>query len=401
MKKILYSLIIALFTIIIFSACNTSGGNDAKDKFLISAIPADHKTGNSGDSGDYGNIYPREAWDTIIGDVNIFSFFKLFWNFPTDTGTDTGTSTDTGTDTDSGTTSTSDTVKLVFTGDVMLGRKVKTAVTNSGGNYQFPFFYVFNYLKSADLAVVNLESVITNTGTTNPFLVLLGSVFRADPAAINGLIFAGIDVVNVANDHAFDYGREGFDDSIARLKAAGITVIGGGTLDEAYTPKIITIKGVKIALLGTTLVGIEYVMRAQQNDTTQGLTAQTGVAWFYSKYMEPAIVSAKQQADIVIVSFHDGTENSTLPNAYQDRYAHYCIDQGANLVIGHHPGMIQPVMEYQQGYIAHSLGNFVYDQGNANNKKGMVLEVIIQDKKISQVNRRYVQINGNYQPVLQ
>jgi poly-gamma-glutamate capsule biosynthesis protein CapA/YwtB (metallophosphatase superfamily) len=284
----------------------------------------------------------------------------------------------------------------------MLARKVKTMVTNSGGgNYLYPFQYMADYLKSADLAVINLESIITNTGIADANQISQGIAFRADPAALNGLTAAGIDVVNVANNHAFDYARTGFDDCIKRLKAANITIIGGGTFDEAYSAKIITVNGVRIALLGTTIVGDELAIRAQKTDTAQRLVAQTGVSWPYSKYMVPAIVNAKNQADIVIVSFHVGTEYETLPNPYQDRYAHNFIDQGANLVISHHPHVTQPVMQYQKGYIAHSLGNFVFDQSDTNTKKGMVLEVIIQDKKISQVNRKYVQINSNYQPVLQ
>jgi poly-gamma-glutamate synthesis protein (capsule biosynthesis protein) len=284
----------------------------------------------------------------------------------------------------------------------MLARGVKTKVTgNGGGNYLYPFQYMADYLKGANLAVINLESIITNTGIADANLVSQGIAFRADPAAINGLLSAGIDVVNVANNHAFDYGRIGFDDCINRLKAAGITIIGGGTFDEAYTAKIVTVNGVKIALLGATLVGEEAQIRAQKYDAEQRLAAQTGVAWPYSKYMVPAIVNAKKQADIVVVSLHAGTEYATLPNAYQDRYAHNLIDQGANLIIGHHPHVIQPVMQYQKGYIAHSLGNFIFDQGDTNTKKGMVIEVIIQDKKITQVNRKYVQINANYQPVLQ
>jgi gamma-polyglutamate biosynthesis protein CapA len=125
------------------------------------------------------------------------------------------------------------------------------------------------------------------------------------------------------------------------------------------------------------------------------------VAWFYSKYVDPAIAQARSVADIVIVSFHFGTEYATLPDIYQDKYAHQCIDQGASLVIGHHPHVVQPVMVYGKGYIAYSLGNFVFDQSDTANKKGMMLEVTVQNKKIKQVTRKYVQINSTYQPVIQ
>lgn len=285
-------------------------------------------------------------------------------------------------------------VKLVFAGDTVLSGKVSEAVTGvGGGNYQFPFQYVADYLKGADLAFVNLESIVTSGGSSNS-----DSALRADPAAISGLTYAGIDVVSVANDHAFDYGRTGFTSSLQNLTGAGITSIGGGTFDECYTAKILTVKGARIAFLAFTNLGNEYNDRAQKNDSSQGLTAQSGIAWFYSKYVGPAIVSAKNQADIVVVSLHMGKVGSNLPNLYQDKYAHYCVDQGAHLVIGHHSGMIQPVMAYMKGYIANSLGNLITDQSS---NKGMILEVVLTDKKITQVSRKYVQMNGSYQAVVQ
>jgi poly-gamma-glutamate capsule biosynthesis protein CapA/YwtB (metallophosphatase superfamily) len=316
-------------------------------------------------------------------------------------GTGTGSTTDPGVSDPTGTIA-ADTLRLVFAGDIMMARKVQTMVETSGANnYQYCFQNVASYLSTADLAFANLESVITPTGIPDVSQSLEGVAFRAVPAAINGLIYAGIDAVSVANNHAFDYGRSGFEDSLARLKAAGITAVGGGTFADAYTAKVFDVKGTKVAILAFSLIGTEKSMRAQQNDSTQGLTAQTGIAWFYSKYVNPAIVAAKKTADIVVVSIHFGTEYATLPNADQDRYAHQCIDQGAHLVIGHHPHVTQPVMAYAKGYIANSLGNLVFDQSDAATKKGLMLEVLVQNKKIIKVNRKYVQINNNYQPVIQ
>ncbi|HOT46004.1 MAG TPA: CapA family protein [Spirochaetota bacterium] len=287
-------------------------------------------------------------------------------------------------------------LKLVFAGDTILGGKVKDAVISYGaGSYQYPFQYAAPYLKTADVAFLNLESIITDQGSASG-----DSSLRADPAAISGLTYAGIDIVSVANDHAFDYGRAGFDSSLRNLSGAGIAYVGGGSFEESYTAKIIEVKGCKIAYLAFTNLGDEYSVRTQKNDPSQGLTARTGVAWFYTKYVGPAIISAKKLADIVVVSLHMGKVGAPLPNLYQDKYSHYCIDQGASLVIGHHAGVIQPVMAYMKGYIANSLGNFVNYPDNDAAKKGMILEVTVTDKKITKVNRVYVQINSNYQPVV-
>lgn len=287
-------------------------------------------------------------------------------------------------------------LKLVFAGDTILAGRVKDAVTSYGaGSYQYPFQYAATYLKAADVAFLNLESVITDQGSADG-----DSALRADPAAVNGLTYAGIDIVSVANDHAFDYGRTGFENSLQNLTGAGIAYVGGGSFEESYTAKIIEVKGCRIAFLAFTNLGNEYSVRTQKNDPSQGLNARTGVAWFYTKYVGPAIISAKKLADIVVVSLHMGKVGAALPNVYQDRYSHYCVDQGASLVIGHHPGVIQPVMVYMKGYIANSLGNFVNYTDNDAAKKGMILEVTVTDKKITRVKRVYVQINSNYQPVI-
>lgn len=388
--------VFAAFTAFLMALLITSTGCDGSKKgqtrglFFGTEDTGDTTGGDTG-TGDTGTG-DTGTGDTGTGDTGTG-----------DTGTgDTGTG-DTGTgDTGSDDTGTIDeaTLRLVFAGDVMMARKVKTSVDdNGGGNYGFCFQYVADYLRSADFAFVNLESIISNTGIADPTQLLQGIAFRAVPEAMDGLTFAGIDAVSVANNHAFDYGRIGFDDCVSRLKGAGIAPIGGGSFEEAYSAKIFDVQGTKVALLGFTLVGDETSIRAQQTDG--GLIAQTGVAWFYSKYANPAINAARRNADIVVVSFHFGAEYATLPNAVQDRFAHQCIDQGAHLVIGHHPHVVQPVMAYAKGYIACSLGNFIFDQSDPATQRGMILEVLVRDKKIYRVSRKYIQINNLYQPVMQ
>jgi poly-gamma-glutamate synthesis protein (capsule biosynthesis protein) len=293
---------------------------------------------------------------------------------------------------------------FAFAGDTMLARKVATKVqSNASGNYQYPFQQVADYFNSCDFSCINLESMITNLGAADSAKVLLGTAFRADPAAINGLTYCGISAVSVANDHAFDYGRSGFEDCLRRLKSANIPYVGGGyTFDEAYSAKIFNIKGTRVALLGFTTVGDEITVRAQKDDLSQGQVAQSGVAWFYgAQYCDMEIVNAKAQADIVVVFFCAGKEYATQQNLEQDTFEHQCIDQGADLVIGFHPHVVQPVVKYHNGYLAYSVGNFVWDQSSNTDMQGLILEVKVQDKKIIQVNRKKIIINSNYQPVIQ
>ncbi len=362
MKKIWFFPIIAWILSILTFGCKNDGTEDIIATYLKQGSA---NTNNEG----YGTIIPGDG---------------------TDPSSSSSSSSSTSTSSSSGT-PTSDTITLVFAGDTNLAGKVRTVVAGSGnGNYQYPFLYMADYLKSADLAFVNLESIVSNAGSSSG-----SSALRADPSAVSGLNYSGIDIVSVANDHALDYGRTGLKDSLSNLAGAGITAVGGGTLSEAYAPKIAVVRGTTFAFLAFTYDSstIESSLVAKENET--------GVAWFYYKSAGSAIVSAKKQADIVIVSLHMGAKGKTLPNMTQDHRAHYCIDQGAHLVVGHHSKAIQPVMWYMKGYIAHSLGNFISDESETAARKGMILEVLVNDKKISKVNRKYVQINSNYQPVMQ
>ncbi len=363
MKKIwLMSIVACILSLLAF------GCNKAETEDIITEIAKKNSkapTNNGANNEGYGTIIPGE-----------------------ENGNGNGTGTEP---------PAADSIRLVFAGDTILSGKVKDVVISNGnGNYQYLFQYAGDYLRNADLAFINLESIITSEGTSEN-----NSALRADPAAVNGLTYAGIDVVSVANDHAFDYGRTGFDSSLQNMKNAGISCIGGGTFEESYTAKIIDVKGTRVAFLAFTNLGNEYSVRAQQNDPSQGLSARTGVAWYYMKYVGPAIISAKKQADIVIVSLHMGKAGEKLPNLSQDKRAHYCVDQGASLVIGHHPQVIQPVMVYIKGHIAYSLGNFITDQEGFDAKKGIILEVVVSNKQIAKINRKYVYINSNYQPVVQ
>lgn len=311
-------------------------------------------------------------------------------------GDDTGTG-DTGTgDTGTGDTGTgvSDPIKLVFVGDTMMDRKVKKSVDNNAdGDYRFLFQYMAEYLSDADLAFANLESVISDAGTMQVYFEI---AFEAEPVSIDGLTYAGIDVVSVANNHAFDYGQTAFEDSLSRLSVAGIACIGGGDFNEAYAPRVFDVKGTRIAYLAFTLVGRESTMRVEEDDPTEA-----GVAWYYPEYADPAIEQAKSMADVVIVSLHFGNEYETEPDADQQEVARHCIDQGAGLVVGHHPHVVQPLAAYGGGYIAYSLGNFIFDQADEDTHRGMVLEVMVRDKKIESAVDNYIDINDYYQPVMQ
>lgn len=279
-------------------------------------------------------------------------------------------------------------IVLIFVGDIMLNRGVEKTIQKNGNNdYKFPFLKVVDYLKGADILFGNLESVISDNGKK------MGSIysFRAKPAVIEGLKYAGFDVVNLANNHAFDYGSEALEDCLKRLKDSEIEYIGAGFSEkEAYSPKIFEIKNTKIAFLAYTNLGSESW--ATKND-------KVGIAWFNEKKMEENVKKAKELADLVIVSFHFGDEYQKNPNQNQKYLAKLAIENGADLIIGHHPHVTQGIEEYKGKLIFYSLGNFIFDQYfSKDTQEGLTVVAEIYPKKI---NYRLFPIQINLsQPVL-
>ena len=285
-------------------------------------------------------------------------------------------------------------IKLVFVGDIMLGRGVRETVNDVGnGDYRFPFLKTADYLQSADIAFGNLENVISDQGKrTRPQFWCC--TFRVDPRAIEGLLFAGFDVLSVANNHIGDLGRIAMKDSFGLLSEFGIPYVGGGfSKEEAHSPVIMIVDDVRIAFLA-----YNHVLEARRWTATK---TQPGAAWLSRRALKRDIANAKEQADIVIVSMHFGIEHIPRSNFIQRMYAHLAINEGASLVIGHHPHVAQEVEVYKGCYIAYSLGNFVFDMPKEINRRGILLEVIIDEHLAMDVTLRHIRINDNWQPEFQ
>ncbi|MGG1600439.1 CapA family protein [Paenibacillus naphthalenovorans] len=256
-----------------------------------------------------------------------------------------------------------DRVNMSFVGDVMFAGKVEALLKQHG--YDYPFKYVRSYLEKADIAVANLETPITTRGTPEDKTY----AYRSSPLALSELRKAGVDLVNLANNHSMDYGVEGLLDTLDYLDAEGIRRVGAGRdSEEAYRHVIMEHNGMNIAFLGFSRVIHSASWYAGKN--------KPGLAETYTtKLPLQAIAKAREEADLVVVIAHWGEERNHRPIKVQTDLARQYIDQGADLVIASHPHVLQGFEQYKGKWIAYSLGNFIFTTNeNSATWESMILE---------------------------
>ena len=279
-------------------------------------------------------------------------------------------------------------ITLRFVGDIMLSRSVGDTMRVLD-NWLWPFERIASVTRDADLTFGNLETTISSRG----FASGCGFCFRADPRVVTGLTFAGFDVLSVANNHIWDYGLPAFEDTLTNLASAGISAVGGGdSLTSARNPVIRTVGNTKIAYLAYTDL---LPQSAQATETRAGANRYAPSA------MQEDVARARLLADIVIVSFHTGIEYETKHSLEQERIYQTAIDDGADLVVGHHPHVVQELERYKNGWIMYSLGNFIFDQNWSDaTRRGAMLYVLVRDNHILSVASRAIDISHQYQPSL-
>ncbi len=242
-------------------------------------------------------------------------------------------------------------VTLSFVGDIMLDRGVKNSVNkNFKGDYS-SLFEKLEILKKSDIVFANLEGPVSDIGKDMHNLYS----FRMDLSIIPTLKDAGFSILSVANNHVGDWGRNAYIDTLTRLKENEIFYTGGGiNTNEAEIPIIIEKYGIKIGYLGFSDVGPNW-MEASEN--------KAGLLLASNPRFDEIIQNASKQVDYLVVSFHFGDEYKLKHNPRQEYLAHKAIDAGAKIIIGHHPHVAEDTEIYINGFIAYSLGNFIFDQG--------------------------------------
>lgn len=261
-------------------------------------------------------------------------------------------------------------------GDIMLGRSVNNKIQKQK-DFIFPFQKISDSFQSPDIVLVNLESPLGEDCPQTD----TGMVFCADKNSVLGLKNMRVTHANLANNHINNQGVKGIELTKNILLQNQITPVGLSTGSGIVVSQI---KNSKIAFLG--LNDVPPFPKQINNLSKELLLKQLDLA--------------TKSADIVIVSFHWGNEYQQRSKRQQE-FARLAVDNGADLIIGHHPHWVQEIESYKGVPIFYSLGNFVFDQmWSQKTREGLVAKIIFENNKVSTYSAIPIFINKDYQPEL-
>ena len=258
-------------------------------------------------------------------------------------------------------------VTFAFGGDVHFESTLRSRLLADPNTVLAPIAPV---LSSADLAMVNLESAITEGGAPVP----KDFNFRAPASALDALRAAGVDVATEANNHGLDFGPQGLADSLAARTEKQFPVVGiGANATEAYTPYRIEIKGQRIAVFGATdVIDGEYVNTWAASDTQGGLASAKDAN---QARLVAAIQAARLDSDTIVVYLHWGVEKMGCPSPRQQELAQALTDAGADIVVGSHAHVLEGGGRFNTSFVDYGLGNFVFYNGTGEYGRSGVLTV--------------------------
>lgn len=243
-----------------------------------------------------------------------------------------------------------------------------------------PFRNMMEIFKNRDILFGNLEVVLSDEGKK----AKKAFVLNAPPENVKFLKEAQFNVLNIANNHILDLGVSGFRNTIDLLKENNLRFIGAGSDSSVSNFLIVEKNGLKIGFVGY---------------TRGRFRVPEGI--LINKIKEEKIVKdikdLKEKCDHVVVSLHWGIENVFYPSPDQIALAHSLIDNGAILILGHHPHVIQGIEKYKGGLISYSLGNFQFDSETF--QETIILKVVFNERGIENYNIIPVVIDENSVPV--
>lgn len=267
-----------------------------------------------------------------------------------------------------------------------MAQSVPLQLPEDGASYDFPFRGIVGELLASDLVFGNLECPLSTRGRR----MNNDTCYRAHPAFAEAMATAGFRALSFANNHCFDYGEVAFHDTLEALRRNGITPVGAGaSLAEARTPAMFHINGVNVAFLAYSLLGPHWIWATQD---------ESGVTPMNPLVVGQDLQRVRKQADVVIVSVHWGVESRAVPYPRIVEMAHDCIDNGADVILGHHPHVPGSIEVYRDRPIFYSLGNFIFGHDHDDWGDGMMARLHVADGALSKVEM--IPVSGRYQPAV-
>ncbi len=251
-----------------------------------------------------------------------------------------------------------DRVTITFAGDILFDANyaIMVSLMQRGGDISRGITpEVMEEMKSADIMMLNNEFPYSDRGEPTPDKAF---TFRAKPSTVSYLGELGVDIVSLANNHAYDHGEEAFLDTLQTLKDAGIHYVGAGVnSEEAERPVYYIINDMKIAFVSAT-----QIERNEIPDTKEATETTPGVfrCWNGEKLLK-TVKETKENSDFVIVYVHWGTENQAETDWAQEKQARELVEAGADLIVGDHPHCLQRIEIIKGVPVFYSLGNFWFN----------------------------------------
>lgn len=280
-------------------------------------------------------------------------------------------------------------------GDILLSGIVAELIRNKAPDS--PFTFVSSIFKESHFAFANLECPLSDRGNPLKNKCCLSS----PPEAAKSLKSAGFNILSLANNHIFDYGYEGFEDTVSLLKENNISYFGAGkNLEEARKPAVLSANGPSIGFLGYSWDFIGSINATK---------SKFGTAPLDGNMIIEDVQRLKEHADIVVVSLHWGYDRERYPLLSHVKLAHRIIDAGTTLILGHHPHVLQGIESYEEGMIVYSLGNFLFPDVSykrynpiqkPENKESIIFQCSLSPKGVDPVNIIPVRCNELFQPTI-
>lgn len=263
-------------------------------------------------------------------------------------------------------------LRLSAVGDVNLGNGPGAAIAAFGAGY--PWTSVGARLRAADLAFANLECAVSTRGSAVP----KAFTFRGRPSSLRAAAErGGLDVVNLANNHAGDFGDTALLDTLRHARRFGIATVGAGRdARRAYKPRIVRRLGLRVAFVGFSTI-LPFDFQAGGSDP--------GTAWGYPGRVRAGVLRARRMgADVVVATFHWGIERDLVQDPREVELGRVALDAGATAVIGAHPHVLQPIERVgARRLVAYSLGNFVFSAASPSTERTGILELRLGRRRVA------------------